>query len=216
MVASLNKQSNHGSSQSTHGPQTQGNASEIEDPICISVLDDAIFWPNVTNNYRSGSDCEIVLGQECLHAILMDQTYSGDGGCKSPSLNIEACQGIFDTSGSYTQSASCESTDVLSSAWYLANNVSFLALSAAGNGSKAQQKHDGDVLYYQYGSASEQSNITALRQAESQLRMLIVTLPNDVKTAGTPQTRAILAQTPLERAPRLLTNPLLAHSLLPR
>jgi hypothetical protein len=110
-AASLNQQSTHASSQSTHGPQTSGNASEIEDPICMSVLDDAIVWPNVTNKYESGSSsCEAIFGQECMRAILMDQTYSTDGGCRSPSLNIDACEGVFDTSGSYTQSASCEST----------------------------------------------------------------------------------------------------------
>ena len=110
---SLNKQSTHASSQSTHGPQTSGNASEIEDPICMSVLDDAIIWPNVTNNYESGSSCETLFGQECLHAILTDQTYSADGGCTSPSLNIASCQGMFDTSGSYSQSASCESAFII-------------------------------------------------------------------------------------------------------
>jgi len=108
-TVSLNKQSTHASSQSTHGPQTSGNASGIEDPICMSVLDDAIVWPNVTNKYESGSSCEDVFGLECMRAILMDQTYSADGGCSSPSLNIDACEGVFDTSGSYTQSASCES-----------------------------------------------------------------------------------------------------------
>jgi hypothetical protein len=108
-AASLNNQSTHASSQSTHGSQTSGNASEIEDPICLSVLDDAIVWPNVTDNYESGSSCcEDIFGQECMRAILMDQTYSPDGGCSSPSLNIDACEGVFDTSGSYTQSASCE------------------------------------------------------------------------------------------------------------
>ena len=77
----------------------------------MSVLDDVIVWPNVTNKYESGSSsCEDIFGQECMRAILMDQTYSADSGCKSPSLNIEACQGVFDTSGSYTQSAFCEST----------------------------------------------------------------------------------------------------------
>ena len=76
----------------------------------MSVLDDAIIWPNVTNNYQSGSSsCEDIFGQECMRAILMDQTYSADGGCSSPSLNVNACEGVFDTSGSYTQSASCES-----------------------------------------------------------------------------------------------------------
>lgn len=115
MAASLNKQSTHASSQSTHGPQTSGNASEIEDPICLSVLDDTIVWPNVTNNYRSGSSsCEDLFGQECMRAILMDQTYSADGGCSSPSLNIGACEGVFDASGSYIQSASCESTTTVS------------------------------------------------------------------------------------------------------
>lgn len=77
----------------------------------MSVLDDAIVWPNVTDKYESGSSsCDDIFGQECLRAILMDQTYSADGGCKSPSLNIEACQAVFDTSGSYTQSAFCRST----------------------------------------------------------------------------------------------------------
>lgn len=77
----------------------------------MSVLDDAIVWPNVTNKYESdSSSCENLFGQECMRAILMDQTYSADGGCSSPSLDIDACEGVFDTSGSYTQSASCEST----------------------------------------------------------------------------------------------------------
>lgn len=40
------------------------------------------------------------------------------------------------------------------------------------------------MLYYQYGSASPQSNATALRQAESRLRMILITLPNNVKTAA--------------------------------
>lgn len=40
------------------------------------------------------------------------------------------------------------------------------------------------MLYYQYGCASPQSNATALRQAESRLRMILITLPNNVKTAA--------------------------------
>jgi hypothetical protein len=108
-AADLNEQSTHASSQSAHGPQTPSNASGIEDPICMSVLDDAIVWPNVTNKYESGSSsCDDIFGQDCMRAILMHQTYSADGGCRSPSLNIDACEGVFDTTGSYTQSASCK------------------------------------------------------------------------------------------------------------
>lgn len=40
------------------------------------------------------------------------------------------------------------------------------------------------MLYYRYDSPSEHSNLTALRQAESQLRMVIITLPNNVKAAA--------------------------------
>lgn len=40
------------------------------------------------------------------------------------------------------------------------------------------------MLYYQYGSASPQSNTTALRQAESKLRMILITLPNNAKTVA--------------------------------
>lgn len=176
----LNKQSSHSSSQSTHGPQTQGNASEIEDPICMSVLDNAIIWPNVTNEYESGSSCESLFGQECLRAILTDTTYSSDGGCTSPSLNIAACQGVFASTGSYTQSASCKSAIITSSISPPANSMLLPAISGETNGSTS----GGDVLYYQYGSASEHSNTTALRQAESQLRMMIITLPNNVKAAA--------------------------------
>ena len=35
----------------------------------MSVLDDAIVWPNVTNEYESGSSCEAIFGQEDMRAI---------------------------------------------------------------------------------------------------------------------------------------------------
>jgi hypothetical protein len=151
----------------------------------MSVLDDAIVWPNVTNEYKSGSSCEAIFGQECMRAILMDQTYSADGGCRSPSLNINACQGVFDTSGSYTQSASCKpnSTTTLRSNVSSWQNILQKAISSS-EANDSNQTSPGDILYYQYGSASSQSNTTALRQAESRLRMILITLPNNVKTAA--------------------------------
>lgn len=39
------------------------------------------------------------------------------------------------------------------------------------------------IQYYQYASPSAQSNTTALRQAESRLRLILITSANDVKTA---------------------------------
>lgn len=64
-----------------------------------------------------------------------------------------------------------------------ADTISYKAISST-SGSSANQTHAGDLLYYQYDSASEQSNATALRQAESRLRMILITLPNNVKTAA--------------------------------
>jgi hypothetical protein len=72
---------------------TPGNSSTY-DPICMNVVADPI-WPNVTNklNDSNDGDCEAILGQECVAALLSEPL--NGGRCGNPNINTPACQGIF-------------------------------------------------------------------------------------------------------------------------
>jgi hypothetical protein len=72
---------------------TPGNSSTY-DPICMNVVADPI-WPNVTNklNDSNDGDCEAILGQECVAALLSEPL--NGGRCGNPNINTPACQGVF-------------------------------------------------------------------------------------------------------------------------
>lgn len=96
----LNEHSSGGSAQSLHGPS--GNSS-LKDPICMSVVASPM-WPNVTNKLQDNDsgDCEAVLGQDCVRALLVQNAFAPDGGCTFPDLSTSACEGVFNAPGERT------------------------------------------------------------------------------------------------------------------
>jgi hypothetical protein len=168
---------------------TPGNSSTY-DPICISVMTEPI-WPNVTKKLRDSKDgdCEAVLGQECVAALLSEPLLGG--GCGNPNLQTPACQGIFNNGhqevfgyGKFYHYKT-ETGEKKKKKKTLADSFSKIlpAVSTGsheenGNSTTVEQTHVGEGIYWANGRASAEPNSTALRQAESQLRVMLLTLPN--------------------------------------
>jgi hypothetical protein len=86
-----NEQSMDGSAQAL------GNSSTYN-PICMSVVATPM-WPNVTNKLQDDNDgdCEAVLGEDCVRALLAQPSYKRSGACAVPDVQLDACQGVFKT-----------------------------------------------------------------------------------------------------------------------
>lgn len=170
----------HASSQSTHGPQISSNTSS-DDPICMSVLTTPI-WPNATNKLQDqdSSSCEAVIGQSCLQSILSDNL-AQNGRCSNPSLNGAACEDAFGVVPKMQIASS------ISGGFYhdRDNFTSYYGAinSPTINMSYHEQSHSGEGVYYSFGQASPEANETALREAESMFRMMVLTLPGNLKAA---------------------------------
>jgi hypothetical protein len=58
------------------------------------------MWPNVTNKLQDDNDgdCEAVLGEDCVRALLAQPSYKRSGACAVPTVQqLDACQGVFKT-----------------------------------------------------------------------------------------------------------------------
>lgn len=170
----------HASSQSTHGTQTSGNSSS-DDPICMSVLSSPI-WPNVTNKLQDqdSSSCEAAIGQDCLRAIL-SENLAQNGQCSNPFLNGGACEDVFSLVPRQ------QIATAISSGFY-SDRDNFTSYYGSINSpelniSRHEQSHSGEGIYYNFGSATPEANDTALREAESMFRMMVLTLPGNLKAA---------------------------------
>lgn len=95
----LNETAIRHNEQSTDGSaQTFGNSSTYN-PICMTVVATPM-WPNVTNKLQDDNDgdCEAVLGEDCVRALLAQPSYKRSGACAVPTVQqLDACQGVFKT-----------------------------------------------------------------------------------------------------------------------
>jgi hypothetical protein len=131
------------------------------------------------------------LGQECVAALLSEPL--NGGRCGNPNINTPACQGVFNNgfqevigSGESTiidkrdppSSIGKDTPSAQADTFRKKTEISAGLGKESDNSTTIKQTHAGEGVYWTSGRASAEPNITALRQAESQLRVMLLSLPN--------------------------------------